>query len=156
MSASNFTENSLLDHLLGQGSRSFTQPELHVALFTGPASDVSAALESGDKSTSAGNWGRFEVNTGGYTRKEVTFNAASNGQAVNSAQIEFPSATANYNNTAGSGSTVTYVAIMSGSNNDDGSTTTQCLVYGALTNTKEILQNDQLVIAAGSLTVSLA
>ncbi len=158
MSASNYTENSLLDHLLGQGSRSFAQPELFVALFTGPASSVSAALEASlsndDDSTLA--WGHWEVNAGNYVRQPVTFNASSGGSASSAGEIQFPVASVNYNNAATSGSSVTYLAVVSGSTADDGSTDTQVLVYGALTNSKEILAGDQLTVAAGSLTVSLS
>ena len=152
--ASTFLENELLDHVLGEGARNYTPPTLYVALFSGPASDVSAALESGTMANSAGNWGNFEINTGGYVRQSINFATASNGQASSNVTINFPQATANYDNPAGSGSTVSYVAIID--QVDDGSTTANVLFYGALTNAKEILQNDTLSIQSGSLTVSLA
>jgi hypothetical protein len=152
--ASGYLENELLDHVLGEGARNFTPPTLYVALFSGPASDVSAALESGSKAASAGNWGNYEINTGGYVRQSINFAAASNGQAASNIVVNFPQATANYNNNAGSGSTVTYVAIVDAV--DDGSTDTKVLFYGSLSNAKEILAADTLSIASGSLTVSLA
>ena len=67
------------------------------------------------------------------------------------------SASSNYNNTATSGSTVNYVAIVN--HLSDGSSAdpvTEVLFYGALTNPKEILNGDTMSIATGSLTVSLA
>ena len=152
--ASNYLENSLLDHVLGEGGRNFTPPTLYVALFTGPASDVSAALESGTMANSAGNWGNFEVNTGSYVRQSINFAAASSGQAASNTTVTFPQATANYDNPAGSGSTVTYVAIID--QVDDGSTTAEVLFYGNLTNSKQILVGDTMSISSGSLTVSLA
>jgi hypothetical protein len=103
---------------------------------------------------SAGNWGNFEINTGGYVRQSINFAAASNGQAASNVVVNFPQATANYDNPAGSGSTVTYVAIVD--QVDDGSSTANVLFYGALSNSKEILAADTLSIASGSLTVSLA
>ena len=154
MSASNSLENSLLDHALGEGARNYTPPNLYVALFSGPASEVSAALEAGTDSNTGGNWGYYEINTGGYQRQSINFAAASGGSASSNVVVNFPQATANYDNTAGSGSTVTYVAIVD--QIDDGSTTTTVSFYGSLTNPKEILQNDTLSIASGSLTVSLA
>lgn len=154
MSASNFLEDSLLDHVLGEGARDYTPPTLYVGLFTGPASDVSAALETGTMANTAGNWGFYEVSTGGYVRQSISFNAASGGSATSTATVTFPQATADYDNPAGSGSTVTYVAIID--QVDDGSSTANVLFYGALTNTKEILNGDQLTVPGGSLTVSLA
>ena len=152
--ASNYLENELLDHVLGEGARDFTPPNLYVALFSGPASDVSAALESGTMANSAGNWGNYEISTGGYVRQSINFAAASSGQAASNVVVNFPQATADYNNPAGSGSTVTYVAIVD--QVSDGSSTSNVLFYGALSNAKEILSADTLSIASGSLTVSLA
>ena len=154
MSASTYLENSLLDHSLGEGLRNFTSPTLYVALFAGPASDVSAALEDGDMNNTAGNWGYYEISTGGYQRQSIRFAAASGGSAASDVTVNFPQATANYNNPAGSGSTVTYVAIVD--QLDDGSSTSEVIYYGSLTNPKEILSADTMSIASGSLTVSLA
>jgi len=155
--ASNYLENELLDHVLGEGARDFTPPNLYVALFSGVASDVSAALESGTMAESAGNWGNYEISTGGYVRQSINFAAASSGQAASNVVVNFPQATANYNNPAGSGSTVTYVAIVDHvGDGSSGYPATNVLFYGALSNAKEILSADTLSIASGSLTVSLA
>ena len=152
--ASNYLENEVLDHVLGEGARDFTPPTLYVALFSGPASDVAQALERGTMANTAGNWGYYEINTGGYTRESINFATASDGSAASNIDVTFPQATANYNNPATGGSTVNYVAIVD--QVDDGSSTSNVLFYGALTNPKEILNGDTLSIASGSLTVSLA
>ena len=153
--ASNFLENELLDHVLGEGGRDFTPPNLYVALFAGTASDVSAALEAGTMADSAGNWGNYEINNASYVRQSINFAVASGGSASSNVTVTFPQATANYTNNAGDGgSTVNYVAIVD--QVSDGSSTSNVLFYGALTNPKEILNGDTLSIASGSLTVSLA
>ena len=153
--ASNYLENEVLDHVLGEGARDFTPPNLYVALFAGTASDVSAALEAGTMADSAGNWGNYEINNAGYVRQSINFATASGGSASNNVVVTFPQATANYaNNASDGGSTVNYVAIVD--QVSDGSSTSNVLFYGALTNPKEILNGDTLSIASGSLTVSLA
>ena len=168
--ASNYLEDEVLDHVLGKGTRDFTSPStLFLALFSGTASDVLAALEAGTSSTSGtasdvlaaleagtnstsgtGNWGHYEINTGSYARTAVTFNAASGGSATTSGDVTFPSATANYNNTATSGATVTCIAVL------DASSSGNVLFYGQLDNSKEILNGDTFQVSGGNLTISLA
>lgn len=150
--ASNYLEDEVLDHVLGKGTRDFTSPStLFLALFSGTASDVLAALEAGTNSTSGtGNWGHYEINTGSYARTAVTFNAASGGSATTSGDVTFPSATANYNNTATSGATVTCIAVV------DASSSGNVLFYGQLDNSKEILNGDTFQVSGGNLTISLA
>ena len=156
--ASNYLEDEVLDHVLGKGTRDFTSPtNLFLALFTGTASDVLAALESGTSANSTGNWGQFEVASYGtdssasaYTRKAITFNAASNGSATNTGNVTFDTATANYTNSDGSNSTVTCVAVI------DASSGGNVLFYGQLNSSKEILQNDTFQISDQNLTISLA
>ena len=156
MGASNHMENEVLDHTLGEGARDYTPPNLYIALFAGTASNVSAALEAGTMADSgSGNWGSYEINNGGYLRQSINFAAASGGSAASNITVTFPQATANYVNAIGEGgSTVNYVAIVD--QVSDGSSTSNVLYYGALTNPKEILNGDTLSIASGSLTVSLA
>jgi hypothetical protein len=157
-SASNYLENKLLDHTLR--NTSFSQPStLTIALFAGTASDVLAALEAGTGSRSGtGNWGHYEITGGAYTRKTITFAAASGGSAASNANCTFDTATANYNNAAGSGSTITCIAVMDGAFTPDGSTTHtgNVLFYGALDNAKEVLSGDTFQITSGNLTISLA
>jgi hypothetical protein len=149
--ASNYLENEVLDHVLGEGARDYTpSTTLHIALFSGTASDVLAALEAGTNATTAGNWGYYEINTGAYARTAVNFAAASGGSATTSADVTFPAATADYNNTATSGATVTCIAVV------DADTSGQVLFYGQLDNSKEILNGDTFQVSTGNLTISLA
>jgi hypothetical protein len=149
--ASNYLENEILDHILGEGARDFTSPPtLFIALFSGTASDVLAALEAGDSNTTAGNWGYYEITGNSYARTAINFNAAAGGSANNSGNVTFPTATGNYNNTATSGSTVTCIAVM------DASTAGNVLFYGQLDNPKEILNGDTFQISDTNLQISLA
>jgi|TARA_R110000824_G_scaffold43061_2_gene126077 hypothetical protein len=152
--ASNYLELELLDHTLGRGARDYASPSLYAALFSGTASDVGVALESGSMANTSGNWGYYEINNASYARQTIGFATASGGSAASNVVVTFPQATANYNNPATGGSTVNYVAIVD--QVSDGSSTCNVLFYGALTNPKEILNGDTMSIASGSLTVSLA
>ena len=155
--ASNFLEDSVLDHVLR--NTAYTQPTtLRLALFSGTASDVLAALESGTGARTAGNWGYYEITGGAYTRKAASFAAASGGSATTDSNITFDTATANYDNAATSGSTITCIAIMDAEFTPDGSTTHagNVLFYGQLDNAKEVLSGDTFQVSTGNLTVSLA
>jgi len=67
--ASNYLENELLDHVLGEGSRDYTPATLYIALFADTGSGVATALESGTSDTaSSANWGYYEINNGNYSR----------------------------------------------------------------------------------------
>jgi hypothetical protein len=150
--ASNYLENKLLDHTLRYSTAPYTGSNtVYCALFSGTAATVKTALESGTSSATAGNWGYYEINNGTYSRQSITFgNAASSGSISNTATVTFPVATADYNNTATSGSTVTCLAIM------DASTGGNCLFYGELTVSKQVSSGDQFTISSSNLTVQLA
>lgn len=151
--ASNYLENKLLDHVLRYSTAPYTGVgTVYCALFSGTAATVKTALESGTNSTSgAGNWGFYEINNGNYSRQSITFgNAAASGSISSTATVTFPVATADYNNTATSGSTVTCLAIM------DASTAGNVLFYGELTVSKQVSSGDQFTISSGNLTVQLA
>lgn len=143
--ASNYLENEVLDHVLGKGTRDFSSPtNLKLALFSGAASDVLIALESGQSA-----WSQYEITGNAYARQDVTFDEAIGGSATTASDVTFPAATGNYDNTAGSGSTVTCIAVVDG-------TADECLFYGQLDNSKEILNGDTFQVSAGNLTISLA
>jgi hypothetical protein len=150
--ASNYLELEVLDHVLGEGARNFTSPSaLHVALFAGTASTVLTALESGTNSTSgSGNWGHYEITTGSYARQAVNFAAASSGSAASNSTVTFPVASANYNNAATSGATVTCIAVV------DACSSGHVLFFGQLTTSKTVSSGDQFTVSSGNLTVSLA
>jgi len=158
--ASNYLELELLDHVLRYGNGSlnagtgagYSPPStVYVALFSGTAATVLTALESGTSSTSgSGNWGYYEIFNGSYARQSITFGAAAAGSCASNATVSFPVASADYDNTAGSGATVTCMALM------DNSTGGNVLFYGQLTNSKTVNSGDQFTISSGNLTVSLA
>ena len=152
--ASNYLENELLDHILGEGARNYTPTTLFIALFADTGSGVAAALESGTSSTSGtANWGFYEIQTSGstnYTRKAVDFNAASSGSATNNGAVTFDQAGANYNTAGGAGNTVTHIAIM------DAVSAGNVLFYGALSVSKTVTTGDTFQINDTALTVSLA
>ena len=126
MSMSDYLENALLNAVLR--NTPYTSPsQVYVALFTSDPTDAGTGTE---------------VSGGGYARQAVTFNAPSNGQVTNAADILFPVATASWG-------TVTHVGIY------DAQTGGNLLFSGALTTSKTISANDQLKIAAGSLSISL-
>ena len=128
--ASDYTEDKVLDHVLGKGTRDFTSPaNLFVGLYT-----AATGLEANNPTA--------EVSGGSYVRKAATFGAASGGSASNSATITFDVATANWG-------TVTHVAVL------DASTSGNVLFWGAVTSSKTIETGDTFQIAQGNLTVSL-
>jgi hypothetical protein len=130
MSASNYLENKLLDHVCKRTA--YTQPaNLYLALFTGsPATN----LEAGTLTN--------EVSGNGYARTAIAFNNASGGSITNSATVSFPVAT-------GSWSTITYVAVM------DALTAGNVLFYGALVTPKTVSTDDIFQIQASNLTITL-
>jgi hypothetical protein len=128
-------------------------------LFSGTAATVLAALESGTGAQGSGNWGEYEITTYGtdssassYARTAVTFANAAGGSAANNANVTFPTASADYTNSAGSGSTVTCIAVVDGNSIGSGN----ILFYGELDNSKEILNGDTFQISTSNLTISLA
>jgi hypothetical protein len=131
--ASDYLENALLDHVLGGAT--YTQPTtLYVGLFTGTPN---TNLEAGTLTD--------EVSGGNYTRKAVTFSAASSGSTSNSATVTFDTATANWG-------TITSVAVMDSVTGGAGNV----LFYGSVTASKTIESGDTFQIASGNLSISLA
>jgi hypothetical protein len=129
--ASDYLEDKLLDHTLG--NTAFTQPStIYVGLFTGTPN---TNLEAGTLTD--------EVSGGNYTRKAVTFSAASSGTSSNSATVTFDTATANWG-------TITSVAVI------DAATNGNVLFYGSVTSSKTIESGDTFQIASGNLSISLA
>lgn len=147
--ASTDLETKVLDHVLG-GSAYSAPATAYLALFSGGSSDVLAALEDGTNAATAGNWGYYEINNGNYSRVALSFGSASAGSITTNAAATFNAATANYNNTATSGSTVIAIAVI------DASTSGNVMFYGLLDNSKEILSGDTFTVSTGNLTISLA
>lgn len=135
--SSDFLENKLLDHVLG--NTTYSQPaNIYLALFT-----ASTGLE--------GNNPTSEVTTSGtaYARQALSFGASSGGTCATDATVTFPIATASYG-------LVTHVAIVDHASNTNWGTGVNVLFYGQLTASKQIDTNDQFVVNSGNLTVTLA
>lgn len=127
--ASDYLENKLLDHVLG--NTAYSQPaSLYLGLFT-----ASTGLEANSPSA--------EVAGGSYARKAASFAAASSGSAATNATITFDTATANWG-------TITHVAVM------DAATSGNVLFWGAVTTSKTIESGDTFQVSSGNLTISLA
>jgi len=125
MSFSNYLETEILDHVFG--GNAYTAPStLYLALFTTDNTDTG---------------GGTEVSGGAYARQTVAFTVSGN-TASNSADVEFPTATANYG-------TVIAVAVM------DASTGGNQLAYAGLTTDKTIETGDVFRIPAGDLDITL-
>lgn len=121
----NYLEDELIDHVLR--NLAYTSPTtVYAALFT------AAPGEAG---------GGTEVTGGAYARTAVTFGAPSAGATDNTADVTFPTATANWG-------TVTHVAIM------DASTAGNMLLYGALTASKVVNNGDTFKFNTGDLDVT--
>jgi hypothetical protein len=129
-SKSDYLENKLLDHVLGNVA--YTAPTtVYVALYT------VAPADSG---------GGTEVSGGGYARVAVANNstnwpAASGGSKSNGVDITFPTATADWG-------TVVAFGIF------DASTGGNLLYWATLTTSKSILNGDTAKFAAGSITIT--
>ena len=148
--ASNYLENELLDHVLGEGSRDYTPTTLFVGLFSNSGGGAATALESGTNSTSGtGNFGFYEINNGSYARQAVNFNAASSGSATNNGAVTFPQATADYDSAGSQGNTVTHIGIM------DASTGNNVIFFGALSTSKTVTSGDVFQINDAAITISL-
>lgn len=139
MSASNYLENKLLDHTLRYGTAPYTAPTtVYVALFNNTSGNALANLEAGTLTD--------EISTSGtaYSRKSVTFAAASSGSISTNATVTFDTATASWGS-------VTHVALMNGGTAGSG----DVLFCGAVTTPKTIDSGDTFQITSGNLTVTL-
>lgn len=121
-----YAEGKLLEHLVGKTA--FTMPTgTTLALFTVAPSDTG---------------GGTEVSGGGYARTSITWGAQSAGSISNSADIVFPTASANWG-------AVVAVAVF------DTAGTPNMLVQGGLSASKTINSGDVFRIQAANLTVTL-
>jgi hypothetical protein len=125
MPFTSYTDNKLIDHLLGSGT------------YTKPASKY-VALYVGDPMGSG-----TEVSTSGtaYSRQSGSF-TVSGGTATNSANIEYSAATSTWGS-------INYIAIF------DASTGGNMLVSAALSSAKTIGTGDVLRIPTAQLSVTL-
>lgn len=124
---SDYLENAIINATL-RGSAYTTPMTVFLALYTSNPTDAKTGTE---------------VSGGAYARQVITFNAPSNGTAVSSADVLFPTATAAWG-------TATHIGIM------DAGTGGNLLYHGQLTTSKTIATDDQLKIAAGDVSITLA
>lgn len=129
--ATNYLENEVLDHILGEGARDFTSPAtLYIGLFTAVADGEAGSVT--------------EVTGNGYARTAVNFNVASGGSSTNNGAVTFPTAS------GGNWGTITHAGVY------DASSSGNLLFYGALTVNKTVTDGDTFQIADTQLTISLA
>lgn len=129
-SKSNYLENELLDHWLGNAA--FSAPAtVYIALFTAAPSDAGGGTE-----VSGGSYARVAV-----TNNATNWPAASGGSKSNGTAITFPAATANWG-------TVVAVGIF------DASTSGNLLAWSTLENSRSIFTTDVPSFAAGQITIT--
>ena len=124
---SDFLENKIIDHMLR--NQSYTPPAtIYVALYTDDPTDADTGTE---------------VSGGSYARQPVTLTAASGGASSNSADITFPTATANWG-------TITHIGLR------DALTGGNLLMHSPLDASKTVNNGDTFKINAGELDVTVA
>ncbi|MGE5572922.1 MAG: hypothetical protein ACM3ZU_07900 [Bacteroidota bacterium] len=123
---SDYLEAALLNHVLR--NTAYTAPAtVYLALFT------TAPGEAG---------GGTEVSGGGYARQAISFNAPSGGTCTNSADVNFPQATADWGTIQGFG----IFSAATGGN---------LLFYGNFTVAKQVLNGDYFTVPVGQLSITL-
>jgi hypothetical protein len=123
---SDYYENKVIDHMLR--NQAFTPPStVYVGLYTAAPTDAG---------------GGTEVSGGSYARQAVTLAAASAGATQNSADITFPTATADWG-------TIVAAGLF------DAASAGNLLAWNNLTASKTVNNGDTFKIAAGSLTISV-
>lgn len=128
MSLSTYTENEILDHIVGKTA--FTMPTVYVGLSTANPGESASGLA--------------EPSTGSYARVATTgatWTAAASGSLSNAAEIAFPTATATWG-------TLTYFALF------DALTSGNMLWYGALTQSRSIVSGDTAKFEIGGLVLT--
>ncbi len=124
---SDYLELKFLDHFTGRAATS-APSAVYVGLSTGSMADDNSGTE---------------LKGNNYSRKAVTFAAASGGSISSNAAVEFDAA-------SGSWGTVSHWAIY------DASSSGNQLFHGSFTTGKAIGSGDILKIASGSLTITAA
>jgi len=123
---SDYYENKVIDHMLR--NQAFTPPAtVYVGLYTAAPTDAG---------------GGTEVSGGSYARQAVTLAAASAGSTQNSADITFPTATADWG-------TIVAAGLF------DAASAGNLLAWNNLTASKTVSNGDTFKITAGSLTISV-
>ena len=124
---SNYLENAIINATL-RNTTYTSVATVYVSLWTTDPTDAGSGTE---------------VSGGSYARTAVTFGAPSNGVTTNSADVEFPQATAGWG-------TVGWIGI------NDAATSGNLLYHTALDTSKTIDTGDIFKIATGNLSVTLS
>jgi hypothetical protein len=135
MSASNYLELELLDHLLGVGA--YSAPTTYVALCTADPTDAGTGASMNELPDSDGY---ARVATAGCFGT-----AAASGSIANDAAVTFAAA-------SGDWTEVTHFAILDSGTHGAGN----MLLYGALTTPKTVTSGDTPRFPIGSLTITCA
>lgn len=128
MPLSTFYKNKVIDHMF-RGQAYSVPTTVYLALFTS-ATGLDTNSPTG------------EVSGGSYARQSCALDAASGGVTANTAQVNFPTATASW-------STVTYVALVDHPTNTNWGVNVNVLAFGALTNAKTVDSGDIVRFDAG-------
>lgn len=124
---SNYLENALINATVR--NTTFTSPAtVYLGLFTSDPTDAGTGTE---------------VSGGSYARQSITFSSPSNGVTSNSAQITFPTATADWG-------TIGWIGIY------DSLTSGNLLYHSPLTTSKIISNGDIFIVGSGNLTLTLS
>jgi len=124
---SNYLENALINATVR--NTTFTSPAtVYLGLFITDPTDANTGTE---------------VSGGSYARQSITFASPSNGVTSNSAQITFPTATADWG-------TVGWIGIY------DSLTSGNLLYHSPLTTSKTIANGDVFIVGSGNLTLTLS
>jgi len=140
MSASNFLENELMDHVLKNSTDAFDPADtLYLALFTSDDS-TGATLDNLEAGTLTN-----EVSGFGYSRETIAFGAASSGtsQGPTGSAVTFTAS-------GGSFGEVTHIAIM------DASSSGNVFFAGALSTAKTVDDGDSLQFAVSSISITMS
>lgn len=124
---SNFLEDALINGTL-RGTTYTAPSTVYVALYTSDPTDADTGTE---------------VSGGSYARQSVTFGAPSNGVAVNSGAVTFPTATASWG-------TIGWIGIR------DAATGGNLLYHAPMTASKTIGAGDIFTMSTSNLSVTLA
>jgi len=140
MSASNYLENELLDHVLNNATAAFDPADtLYLALFTAPDS-AGGTLEDLEAGTLTN-----EVSGNGYSRQAITFGTSTNGTA------QGPTGSAvTFTASGGSFGTVTSISIM------DSASGGNPYFSGNLSTAKQVDDGDSLQFAVNSISITMS
>lgn len=137
MSKSNYLETAVLEHFIG-GSATSSPSNVYLAILSAASTDSVTEIAGSNYSATDANG---SVSSG--SRPEIVFGTASSGQ------IQGPTSDIEYNNSSGTGFTVTGFGVY------DAATSGNLLYWGALSSSKTIANGDTIRFeASNSITIT--